>query len=693
MRLKDFSLARKMFFLAAGVTGLLAAMILTVAHQSYSMFNQQVNSLGMELIKSRADEVDRYFDGIWGIVNTSAGTAQHLIESEGKTQDSDLEPSFGAIYDKVKADPNILDVYMGLESSGKLASGSHWEEPQDYDSRKRPWYEDVLKANGPVITEPYVDPDTKEVVITLAVPVKGKDGRMLGVVAADLMLKSLSETITSYTILGKGNGFLTTSQGTLVCDPNKDLIMKENITKASSMITPELAEAGRKMISGGLGFVDYKFQGEGRRTFYAPTKSGFILGVVFPSSELNAMVRSLAMRQLVMGIFTLVLVAGMLWGLSKSIVEPVRRITRALAKLGSLDLTRDPEEDWLKEAGRSNTEVGQMALSAVTLQEALRHAIGDIAQESDRAASAAENLAALSEEQVASVEEIKASIDQVASLMESNSAALQETNAGIEEVSSGAQQAANSATDGAEAASRMSVLSEQTVRQVEEVVKAIAGVGEESQRTFDRIQKVAESVSSISGFVNTIRSIADQTNLLALNAAIEAARAGEAGRGFAVVAEEVRKLAEESAMAAKEVEDLIAPLQANTEESLRATEQSKRSMEDTVRRAHEAMDRLSEVLDQIKVINDAMQNIAATSEEQAAAAQEIAQGIDNATQGTINVVNTVEVIRHSTEETARASEAVAQEAQTLSHTADKLKGLVSKFRYGEAGLSLGPGKL
>ncbi|MCX7829419.1 MAG: methyl-accepting chemotaxis protein, partial [Thermanaerothrix sp.] len=297
--------------------------------------------------------------------------------------------------------------------------------------------------------------------------------------------------------------------------------------KPSSVITPELAEAGRKMISGGSGFVDYKFQGEGRRTFYATTKSGFILAVVFPSAELNRMVSSLAIRQLTMGVFTLILVGAMLWGLARSIVEPVRRITRALTKLGSLDLTKDQDEEWLKEVGKSPTEVGQMAKSAVTLKEELRHAIWDIAQESNRAASASENLAALSEEQVASVEEIKASIDQVASLMESNSAALQETNAGIEEVSSGAQQAANSATDGAEAASKMSALSEQTVRQVGEVVRAIAGVGEESQRTFDRIQKVAESVSAISGFVNTIRSIADQTNLLALNAAIEAARAGE----------------------------------------------------------------------------------------------------------------------------------------------------------------------
>ena len=681
--MKSLSIAKKLIVLGVGVTLLLGAMVLMVAYQSHSILNDQVNTLGMELIKTRANEVGRYFDVIWGTVNTSAQTAQYLMEAEGKDTDDLLQPAFKVIYDKVKSDPSILDVYMGLESSGRLASGEGWSEPGDYDARKRPWYIQAVQEDKTVLTAPYVDANTGQLVITVASPVKSSSGKLLGVAGIDVVLTTLSKKVTSYTILGKGYGFLLDKEGNTICHPKSEMVMKENITKPSGLITPELAEAGRKMISGSPGFVDYSFQGERRRTFFSPTRSGFVLGMVFPASDLNAMVRSLAIRQLLLGLVTLILVGAMLYGLSRSVVAPVKRITDSLKKLGQLDLTQDQNDQWLREVGHHRTEIGLMAQSALVLKETLRQAISDIASQSDRTAAAAENLAALSEESVASVEEIKASVDQVASLMESNSASLQETNAGIEEVSSGAQQAANSATDGAEAASKMSHLSEQTVRQVEEVVKAITHVGDESKRTFERIQKVADSVASISGFVATIRSIADQTNLLALNAAIEAARAGDQGRGFAVVAEEVRKLAEESALAAKEVEDLIAPLQANTEESLRATEQSQRSMDDTVRRAHEAQGKLAEVLGQIRVINDAMQNIAATSEEQAAAAQEIAQGIDNVTQATINVVNSVEMIRHSSEETAKASEAVAQEAQALSHTADKLRSLVSKFRYGQ----------
>ena len=101
-------------------------------------------------------------------------------------------------------------------------------------------------------------------------------------------------------------------------------------------------------------------------------------------------------------------------------------------------------------------------------------------------------------------------------------------------------------------------------------------VAEVSEKTAGSIINLGKRSDEIGKIVNVINEIADQTNLLALNAAIEAARAGDAGRGFAVVAEEVRKLAERSVMATKEIGQVIKQVQADTSDSVRYGEQASR---------------------------------------------------------------------------------------------------------------------
>ncbi|AER65911.1 methyl-accepting chemotaxis sensory transducer with Cache sensor [Thermovirga lienii DSM 17291] len=680
-REKSISIAQKLLILAISVILLLGAMITLMAYQTKHTLNEQVNILGSEVTINGAAQVDQYFRELKNLSKSVAGAAGEFLDTHPNAIDNELEPLLRRTYESLTENLKLYDIYVGLASTGKVSSGSGWVEPENYDARKRSWYIKATQYNKPILTEPYIDAGTGKLLITVATPVISSTGKTLGVAAIDVVLEDLSKVITSYKILGTGYGFLIDQNGTFIAHPELDMIMKENITKTSSIVTPEIAEVGRKMLSSKtVGFAEYAFQGEKRRTFYAPTKSGFVFGLVFPTSNLNAIVLSEVKNQAIVGILAIVILGILLYSISKSITVPIRHITKAMTKLGQLNLQEYENENWLEKVAKQDTEIGIMASAALTLRNVLRNALKDISGRSAQTINVAEGLASFSEEAAASVREAKTSVEQVAALMENNSASLQEINASVEEVASSSQQVAQNATNGAEVAAKMSAISEEVAHKVKSVVKAITIVGEKSTDTEETIKEMAKSSMSITKLVDSIKAIADQTNLLALNAAIEAARAGEHGRGFAVVAEEVRKLAEESSNAAHEVENLIAPLQEKANASLEATKESTKAVEDTIQLANESLSRLSDMLQHIKEVSDMVQNIAAASEEQAAAAHEMAQSVESVSQATINTANAMENVSQATEEIVKASERIAREAQTLTEIAETLKVLVDQFK-------------
>ena len=362
--------------------------------------------------------------------------------------------------------------------------------------------------------------------------------------------------------------------------------------------------------------------------------------------------------------------------ISRSISSPLNRIVKLAKRAGEGDLTvrkADFGYDGMDEMGSMVAALAEM----IDSQSSTMNGIVKIAED---LAGGASNLSAISEETNASMEEIKASITQAKDLSEANGAALEESNAGVEEMSAGADTVARSATDSAAFISQTTDASNTAIETVRGVISGMRDVDKNSKVSEGKIQQLVSSVENVSSFVSVITGIADQTNLLALNAAIEAARAGEVGRGFAVVAEEVRKLAEESARAAQNVNGIIKELQTGAQESIKATTEAGALLASTLTHAEEALGDLNGAMDQINKANDSIQNIAAIAEEQAASSKEVAQAIDNATKASVNIVGTISSIHNATDETAQATEGVAKHAELMTTYSSTLSELLSKFK-------------
>jgi methyl-accepting chemotaxis protein len=141
----------------------------------------------------------------------------------------------------------------------------------------------------------------------------------------------------------------------------------------------------------------------------------------------------------------------------------------------------------------------------------------------------------------------------------------------------------------------------------------------------------------------------------------------------------VRKLAEDSSRAAREVESLITTLHGNARESMEVTEETGRVMQSTVAEAADAQGRLSGVLGEIARIEKSIAHIAELSRSQASASEEMAGAIDQVSHATIDVVQRVDAIRSASGETAAASEGVAREASAMADRAEHMRNLLSRF--------------
>ncbi len=199
--------------------------------------------------------------------------------------------------------------------------------------------------------------------------------------------------------------------------------------------------------------------------------------------------------------------------------------------------------------------------------------------------------------------------------------AMEEMNATVLEVARNAASAAVSA-DGAKG---------KAITGAEGVRSAVASIETVRTRILDLKESMTclgQQAEGIGHIMNVISDIADQTNLLALNAAIEAARAGEAGRGFAVVADEVRKLAEKTMTATKEVGDAVLAIQGQARENIAAVESAASGIEESTRAAADSGRFMDEIVGIVEVTASEVASIATASEEQSATAEEINRAVE-----------------------------------------------------------------
>lgn len=261
--------------------------------------------------------------------------------------------------------------------------------------------------------------------------------------------------------------------------------------------------------------------------------------------------------------------------------------------------------------------------------------------------------------------EISATTEQMSAGSQMQTQQAIEVAAGVEEVAKTIYENSKNAQAAVEAAKIAGQEAENGNKVVQETIMGMNKVSEMVLQTANNIEELGKSSNQIGEIVQVIEEIADQTNLLALNAAIEAARAGEQGRGFAVVADEVRKLAERTAKATKEIAVMIKKIQKDTEEAVNAMRQGTHQVETGVNYANKAGEALKRINEETQKVLALINQVAVANEEQAKAGEDIARNIEN--------------IKNVTQETAQGIQQIAEATGDLSRLTHTLEMNIQKF--------------
>ncbi len=487
------------------------------------------------------------------------------------------------------------------------SNGDSWQ----YDGAKvsvadRPFFKKAMQGEM-FVADPSISRGTGRLISVVAVPVKA-DGKVIGVLFGPVSMEEFTKKVLDIKVAQTGYAYLLQEDGLIIVHPNKELAMKVNAV-TDTKLPQALRGINERLVKGEKGLASCEYDGVDKFVAFTPIPGvKWFLAVNAPKNEVLGGLAELTTISLVTIIVMLLITAIIIVLFARRIARPIQVLEAVAKRIAGGDISET------KLNIHSNDEIGRLSQSFEQMARNLQGLIRRILGATEQVAASSQELTASSEQSAQAANQIATSITDVAQGASEQMNAANETTAVVEQMSAGIQQIAAKANQVAVQSAQAAEKAKDGDKAVEQAVLKMNQIETTVTTSAQVVAKLGERSKEIGQIVDTISGIAGQTNLLALNAAIEAARAGEQGRGFAVVAEEVRKLAEQSQVAAEKIAGLIGEIQGDTDKAVVAMDngtQEVRTGSEVVNTAgaafREIANLVTEVSGQVKEISAAMQ--------------------------------------------------------------------------------------